>query len=71
MTQAPEQTMLMRNKPISARAWQEQMDSPGATVIDAGVGQLALIPERGQLSLYWRSRTSTRCVSTTRRCSRR
>ncbi len=53
MTQAPEQIMLMRNQPRSAREWQELMESPGATVIDAGAGQLAIVPERGQLTLSW------------------
>lgn len=53
MTQAPEQTMLMRNTPVSAREWRERLDSPGATVIDAEVGQMAIVPERGQLTLGW------------------
>ncbi|MBT5775329.1 MAG: GNAT family N-acetyltransferase [Dehalococcoidia bacterium] len=53
MTQAPEQTMLMRNTPVSAREWRERLDSPGATVIDAEVGQMAIVPERGQLTLCW------------------
>ena len=53
MTQAPEQTMLMRNTPVSAREWRERLDSPGATVIDAEVGQMAIVPERGQLTLRW------------------
>jgi ribosomal protein S18 acetylase RimI-like enzyme len=45
--------MLMRNTPVSAREWRERLDSPGATVIDAEVGQMAIVPERGQLTLCW------------------
>jgi GNAT superfamily N-acetyltransferase len=53
MTQAPEQTMLMRNRPISTREWRELLETSGATVIDAEVAQMAIIPERGQLTLHW------------------
>jgi len=53
MTQAPEQIMLMRNVPMRAHEWNEFLETPSATVIDAEVAQMALVPERGQLSLYW------------------
>jgi ribosomal protein S18 acetylase RimI-like enzyme len=53
MTQAPEQTMLMRNTPMSARKWRERLEAPGTTVIDAEVAQIAIVPERGQLTLSW------------------
>ena len=53
MTQAPEQTMLMRNRPMSTREWGELLEAPGVTVVDAEVGQLAIVPERGQLTLSW------------------
>ncbi len=46
-------TMLMRNRPQSERSWQALMETPGATVVDAGAGQLVLVPEEGQLRLYW------------------
>ena len=53
MTQAPEQTMLMRNRPMSARDWGELLEVSGVTMVDAEVGQLAIVPDRGQLTLSW------------------
>ena len=55
MTQsAPDRVMLMRNMPMSERDWSALLEIPGATSIGAGVGQLALVPQRGEVALYWR-----------------
>jgi GNAT superfamily N-acetyltransferase len=45
--------MLMRNTPMSARDWNELVNSSGATSISGDVGDLALIRQQGELALYW------------------
>ena len=54
MTQSPtDRVMLMRNTPMSAREWASLTERPGATSIGADVGDLALIPQQGELALHW------------------
>ena len=54
MTQsATDRVMLIRNTPMSRRAWETLVESPGATLISAEVGDLALVPQNGEIALYW------------------
>jgi ribosomal protein S18 acetylase RimI-like enzyme len=55
MTNRPLETPTpqIRNMPLRPRAWNALLETPGASVIDAEGGTLALIPERGELHLYW------------------
>lgn len=44
----------IRNVPMRPRAWRALLDTPGAAVVDAEEhGTIALVPERGELHLYW------------------
>jgi ribosomal protein S18 acetylase RimI-like enzyme len=58
MTQSPpERVMLMRNVPMSARDWEELVNTSGVTSISSDVGDLAIIHENGELALYWQFET--------------
>lgn len=46
-------TPQIRNVPMRPRAWRALLETPGATVVDADQGTLALVPEHGELHLYW------------------
>jgi len=43
----------LRNMPIRPRAWQTLIDTPGATRVSNEDGEVLLVPERGQLRMYW------------------
>lgn len=44
----------IRNVPMRPRAWRALLETPGAVVVDAEEdGTIALVPERGELHLYW------------------
>lgn len=54
MTQSTtDRVMLMRNTPINARAWETMVATPGVTSITSPVGDLALVPEEGEIALHW------------------
>jgi GNAT superfamily N-acetyltransferase len=55
MTQptAEQRLMTVRSQPMRATEWREMCERPGATVVEAEVGELALVPERGQMALHW------------------
>ena len=46
-------TPQIRNMPMRPRVWRALLETPGAAVIDADDGTLALVPQRGELHLYW------------------
>jgi ribosomal protein S18 acetylase RimI-like enzyme len=50
---APDRVMAMRNTPMKRREWAALLESPGATSIEHDAGGLALVPQLGELALYW------------------
>lgn len=54
MTQsATDRELAIRNTPMSAREWEGLIDRPGVTSIGGDAGDLALVPQQGELALYW------------------
>ena len=43
----------LRNMPLRPRAWQALIETPGTTRVSNEDGEVLLVPERGQLRLYW------------------
>src|SRR6059058_513099 len=43
----------VRNVPLRPRAWRELIATPGAVLAERPAGTLALVPQRGELHLYW------------------
>ncbi len=43
----------IRNVPMRPRAWRELLETPGIITVDREQGTLALVPEGGELHLYW------------------
>ncbi|MSQ31070.1 MAG: GNAT family N-acetyltransferase [Dehalococcoidia bacterium] len=44
---------VLRNMPLRPRAWQTLVDIPDALHVSNDDGEIILVPERGQLRLYW------------------
>ncbi|MBM3140039.1 MAG: hypothetical protein FJZ92_07455 [Chloroflexi bacterium] len=43
----------MRNVPLRPRAWRALLETPGAAIAEEEGGQVALVPQDGELHLYW------------------
>ena len=43
----------LRNTPLRPREWRALVDTPGATLVQQDGGELLLVPEGGELRLYW------------------
>ena len=44
---------VLRNVPLRPRAWRALVDTPDALHVSNDDGEILLVPERGQLRLYW------------------
>jgi len=53
MTEIENQVMAMRNTPMQDNDWAELIELPGVTSVAADVGSLALVPQMGEVALYW------------------
>ncbi len=49
----PASPFSLRNMPVRPRAWQALVDTEGATHVSNEDGEMLLVPEQGQLRLYW------------------
>ncbi|MFL2646056.1 MAG: GNAT family N-acetyltransferase [Dehalococcoidia bacterium] len=53
MTQEIGSSMLIRNTPKSQNEWKKLIDSKGVTSIDTDFAQMAIVQEKGQLTVHW------------------
>ena len=53
MTQEFGSSMLIRNTPKSQNEWKKLIDSEGVTSIEADFAQMAIVQEKGQLTVHW------------------
>ena len=53
MTQEIGSSMLIRNTPKSQSDWKKLIDSKGVTSIDTDFAQMAIVQEKGQLTVHW------------------
>ena len=53
MTEIANQVMAMRNTPMQDNDWAELIEMPGVTSVAADAGGLALVPQMGEIALYW------------------